>query len=453
MMNLREAPVRNAERCVIEENLVRGVLGLLPSRAMMGDLLTSCPRGSVKTEPFFELWDVFADLYASGKELDYVGIYDALFERWKQKKREYQPNAVQIAELSQTNFATVSAVTHFANLLEQHIRAEKVQEILTASIMELGGALTDPDTLVQRTVNALQGIKSEVQHITLAPLLGSIIEDVAAGSGMKPMPTPWSNLNAVLKGGASPGELVVLAARPGMGKTALAGCWAVETARHFGPVLFVSCEVKDKTLGSRFLAREGRIDNRAFREGLGNSESLLPKMGEAADRLANLPLSVVDSSCRAVTPSQVRKWARKLGKPSMIVVDYLQLMYADTPNASREREIAEMSRSMKKLAVELECPVLLLSQLNRKIEEGNREPQLSDLRESGAIEQDADIVIMLHAERQDQQGRDVPLKALVRKGRSSGTGCADLLFEKAYSNFKVNDGYREDFDRRSIYDL
>jgi replicative DNA helicase len=201
------------------------------------------------------------------------------------------------------------------------------------------------------------------------------------------------------------------------------------------------------------LAREGRIDNRAFREGLGNSHSLYGKMCEAADRLGGLPLSIVDSACRAVTPSQVRKWARKLGKPAMIVVDYLQLMYADEKHDSREREIADMSRAMKRLSVEMACPVLLLSQLNRKAEEGGREPQLSDLRESGAIEQDADIVIMLHADRRVTSEKNVPMQALVRKGRSSGTGAADLLFEKPFSDFRVNDGYRPDFDRREAYDL
>jgi replicative DNA helicase len=137
----------------------------------------------------------------------------------------------------------------------------------------------------------------------------------------------------------------------------------------------------------------------------------------------------------------------------MIVVDYLQLMYADEKHDSREREIADMSRSMKRLSVEMGCPVLLLSQLNRKAEEGNREPQLSDLRESGAIEQDADIVIMLHADKRDQSEKNVPMQALVRKGRSSGTGAADLLFEKQFSDFRVNDGYRPDFDRREAFDL
>lgn len=445
-------PDKSIQRAEIEEQLVRAVLGCSPSRETMGDLLTSCPRGSVKDLRYGELWDCMADIHDAGKNVDPLSVFDALHERWVQGKRSSQPDGAWLIDLSMTAFATVQAAGSFANRLEEHLKADKVQQILADGMMELNG-LVDADALAQRVVTALQGMKTEVQHITLAPLMESILDDVAAGEGVKPMPTPWANLNVVLKGGAAPGELVVLAARPGMGKTALAGCWAVETARKYGPVLFVSCEVKDKTLGSRMLAREGRIDNRAFREGLGNSQSLYGKMCEAADRLANLPLSIVDSSCRAVTPTQVRKWARKLGKPAMVVVDYLQLMYADDKHDSREREIADMSRAMKRLAVELNCPVLLLSQLNRKAEEGNREPQLSDLRESGAIEQDADIVIMLHADRRATSEKNVPMQALVRKGRSSGTGAADLLFEKPFSDFRVNDGYRPDFDRRERFDL
>lgn len=445
--------LQSEERSRVEASLVEGVIALAPSRELMGDLLTACPKGSVLSPSYAEYWDVFADIHASGKEVDFVTVFDALTERWRKGEREFQPDALDIARMAETVFATEQAVLHFASRLETFRRCDGLRGVLVNAVTELGSVLADPDAVMASLMKSLEGQAEKVQNVTLAPLLGSILNDVAKGGSARPMPTPWANLNAVLKGGAAPGELVVLAARPGMGKTALAGCWAIETARNFGPVLFVSCEVKDKTLGARLLAREGRIDNRAFREGLGNSQSLYPKMAEAADRLADLPLSIVDSACRAVTPAQVRKWARKLGSPAMVVVDYLQLMYADEKHDSREREIADMSRSMKRLAVELSCPVLLLSQLNRKAEEGNREPQLSDLRESGAIEQDADIVIMLHADKRVQGEKNVPMQALVRKGRSSGTGCADLLFEKPFSDFKVNDGYRPDFDRRERFDL
>lgn len=435
-----------------ERHLVGAVLGMGPSKAEMEDLLCSVPADGVKTPGMKELWELMAGIHKAGGEVSMLALFDAMCKRFP-AVADRPADAAGLAQLSNSAWGNAKGVNHWLGVVEGMNRCDALKDVCIRAVEEASAIHADPDLIASSLVKQLEGQTEKVQHVTLAPLMGQILEDVAKGGGAKPMPTPWSNLNAVLKGGAAPGELVVLAARPGMGKTALAGCWAVETARNFGPVLFVSCEVKDKTLGSRMLAREGRIDNRAFREGLGNSQSLYDKMAEAADRLADLPISIVDSSCRAVTPSQVRKWARKLGKPAMIVVDYLQLMYADEKHDSREREIADMSRSMKRLSVELSCPVLLLSQLNRKAEEGNREPQLSDLRESGAIEQDADIVIMLHADKRDQSEKNVPMRALVRKGRSSGTGAADLLFEKPFSDFRVNDGYRPDFDRREAFDL
>jgi len=233
-----------------------------------------------------------------------------------------------------------------------------------------------------------------------------------------------------------PGELVVLAARPGMGKTALAGCIAVETARSGVPVLFVSREVRDETLGQRILAREGRLDARIFRDGMASAQRLFPAIQQAAQAISSLPLSIVEKSIAPMTPREVRRLAKSRRGLGLVVVDYLQLMVPDTRASSREREVAEMSRAFKQLALDCNCPVLLLSQLNRRSEEGDRPPQLSDLRESGAIEQDADIVIFLYARKNTLSLSRMPVKAIVAKGRSSGTGTAHLLFDKPFTDYQ-----------------
>ena len=124
-----------------------------------------------------------------------------------------------------------------------------------------------------------------------------------------------------------------------------------------------------------------------------------------------------------------------MGGVGLIVVDYLQLMEADTKSNSREREVAEMSRSFKQLALDCNCPVLLLSQLNRESDKLDKEPSLSNLRESGAIEQDADIVLFLHTQKRMLSESVPPIKAVVAKGRSSGTGSMWLRFEKPFTNF------------------
>lgn len=422
-----------------EPQFVCGVISLQLTREGFAEMAADVPSGKIKSEYYGELWDAACRVHEQGREVNIATVADDLWAHGK------KVDTVRMAE-------EIAGIVYEQGKVRWY--GEKIAEIgrrmeMHVAAAQLSTASMNPVASMQEEIAkfkaVLDGAEVQEEARTLSGLMGEILRDVESGEGARPMPTPWENLNRVLKGGICPGELVVLAARPGMGKTALAGCMAVETARRFGPVLFVSCEVKDKTLGARMLAREGRIDNRAFREGLGNSKSLLPTMREAAGRLSKLPLQIIDTSTKAVTPAEVRRMARRIkGGPRLVVVDYLQLMFPDQKHDSREREIAEMSRSMKRMSVELNCPVLLLSQLNRRVEENAREPQLSDLRESGAVEQDADIVIMLHADRKYINDAHVPLKALVRKGRSSGTGTADLMFEKEFSDFKENTGWKEE---------
>lgn len=272
---------------------------------------------------------------------------------------------------------------------------------------------------------------SQKEEANLSALLEKVL--ASASCSELPLPLPWENLNMVLKGGLAKGELVVLAARPGMGKTALATCIALETARAGIPAIFISREVKDVTLGQRIIARETRLDASVFR--YGRAKQFSDRIRAAADALRDLPLKIVEKSLAPMSCVEIGRLARTVQNIGLVVVDYLQLLVPEERSYSREREIAEMSRSMKQLALDLDCPVLLLSQLNRQSEEGNREPRLSDLRESGAIEQDADIVIFLHAEKANLKHVAMPIKALVSKGRSSGTGSANLIFEKQFANF------------------
>lgn len=270
---------------------------------------------------------------------------------------------------------------------------------------------------------------------SLSAIMRRVVAKLESGEAAKPLPTPYPELNKILKGGLVPGELAVLAARPALGKTALATCLGVEVARLGHPVLEVSREVKDETVASRILAREARIDSRIFRQGIEHAPNLMPKIQRAQEQLDGLPLLIVEKSIAPMTPREVRRIAKGMGGVGLIIIDYLQLMEADTKSNSREREVAEMSRSFKQLALDCNCPVLLLSQLSRKMEEENRKPRLSDLRESGAIEQDADIVMFLHTSRTEQALPTPKVELIVAKGRSSGVGSCALCFEKPFANF------------------
>lgn len=437
------------ERQNLERNLVGGFLGCSQREPeLAGDALALVAGSGVKSCELAEIWQAVESLHRDSMRVDLVSVFNVLHERWLNGKGA-EIDAGTLADLSANVFANRDAVLFHAEALNAMNRREELNRVLSAAAGECLIHGSDPDSIAAKAIAEIESVKMPQAGSTLDELLDGILADVESGEGSRPLMTPWTNLNNVLKGGTAPGELVVLAGRPGLGKTAFAGCMAVETARSVGPVLFVSCEVKDKTIGARLLAREGQIDNRAFRQGLNTAANQLPKILRARQSLAGVPLKIVDSSNRVVRPAEVRKLARQMKDgPALVVVDYLQLMYPDEKCNSREQEIAGMSRAMKRLAVELNCPVWLLSQLNRKVEDGGRKPELSDLRESGAVEQDADIVMMLHTERKNQSLTRTPVEVLVRKGRSSGTGTAYMIFDKPYADFIVDErseGWRDSF--------
>ena len=340
--------------------------------------------------------------------------------------------ALSIASAREESILHLAAVVRREGLKQQ---AESKLLGMVADCQRYGNEPSEIASGAATLATQLEDGCADRTDYSLSAIMRRVVAKLESGEAAKPMPTPWPQLNKVLKGGLAPGELAVLAARPGMGKTALAGCLSVETARAGHPVLFISREVKDETVAARILAREARIDSRIFRQGIEHAPNILPKVQRAQDQLDALPLMIVEKSIAPMTPREVRRIAKSMGGVGLIVVDYLQLMEADTKSPSREREVAEMSRSFKQLALDCNCPVLLLSQLNRESDKLDKEPSLSNLRESGAIEQDADIVLFLHTQKRMLSESTPPIKAVVAKGRSSGTGSMWLRFEKPFTNF------------------
>ena len=389
------------------------------------------------------LYRAMYELDQQGVEINPVSIWTHIHSAVLANESREAPwpkymTADDVAVYTMSNYGLcATAIHHYASRMRAEGLKRNAEPELVALLGETQRYGNDPSEIAAGLTSLSWKMEGGApETCDLSDLMDRIVESVKNGNAAKPMPTPWPNLNTVLKGGFAPGELVILAARPGMGKTAMAGCLAVETARNGIPTLFISREVKDTTLGSRMLAREGHIDARFFREGLEEAPNIIPCIERSAKALAHLPLRVVEKSVAPMTPREVRRLAKTTSGLGLIIVDYLQLLNPDNKQHNREREVADMSRSMKQLALDCNCPVLLLSQLNRQTEEAGREPRLSDLRESGAIEQDADIVIFLHAKREDAQYPSMPVKAIVAKGRSSGTGTAYMTFEKPFANFK-----------------
>ena len=241
------------------------------------------------------------------------------------------------------------------------------------------------------------------------------------------------------------GEMIVIAARPSMGKTSL----AMNIAEHVSldlklPVGVFSLEMTADSLVLRMLCSRSRVNLRSVRDGF-LAERDFPKLTGAAGKLANAPLFIDDTPGLSIL--QLRAKARRMAQQfgiKLFVIDYLQLLHSTARRAeNRQQEIADISNGVKSLAKELRVPVIVLSQLNREMEkEKNRKPRMSDLRESGAIEQDADLIAMLYKpsveddEGGGQEQDAVPVNLLIAKQRNGPTGDVNLTFLKSITRFE-----------------
>jgi replicative DNA helicase len=268
------------------------------------------------------------------------------------------------------------------------------------------------------------------------------------------VPTGFLDLDR-LTAGLQPSDLIIIAARPSMGKTALALNIAAHAATEAEPrlgVAFFSLEMSKEQLVLRMLCSEARVDSSKARAGyLGERD--FPKLAQAAARLSEAPIFIDDSSDTSaiVLKAKCRRLMRERSSNlGLIIIDYLQLMRSARPGESREKEIAEISRSLKALAKELKVPVIALSQLNRQVEtRPDRRPLLADLRESGAIEQDADVIAFIYRDEMYHRDSKEPgvAEVIIAKQRNGPTGTAKLTYLSQYTrfeNYAPESGYFED---------
>jgi replicative DNA helicase len=249
-------------------------------------------------------------------------------------------------------------------------------------------------------------------------------------------------------GGFQPGNLVIIAARPSMGKSALVANVAENAVLAGHAVALFSLEMSESELAQRFVASQARIKGEDLRRGK-VAEQRWPKILEACQRLADAPLYVDDSSDTGVL--EVRAKARRLhhqikGGLGLVIVDYLQLMRHEGRVESRVEQVSQISRGLKGLARELEVPVIALSQLSRGVEQrgGDKRPVLSDLRDSGAIEQDADLVMFIYRDEYYDKESERPGEAdiIIAKHRNGPVGDVVLTFQKEYPKFMNYAGER-----------
>ena len=272
------------------------------------------------------------------------------------------------------------------------------------------------------------------------------------GSSLLGASTGFKDLDRKLQG-LQDGDLIIVAARPSMGKTAL----SMNIVENFivnkdipGGILVFSLEMPAEALTTRLLASNAKIDQQKVRAASMNKEEL-NKFMESSSRLKDLPLYVDDSSM--LSPMELRARARRIARQepnglSLIVVDYLQLMQIPGSQENRVNQISEISRSLKMLAKELNIPVIGISQLNRAVDQRpNKKPIMSDLRDSGAIEQDADVILFIYRDEVYNEDSEEGNKAeiIIGKQRNGPIGKVNLTFLKEYTRF-------EDFAVHSYYD-
>ncbi len=297
--------------------------------------------------------------------------------------------------------------------------------------------------------------KAEKSFKSLGQLINLNIDKLEAqqgkDGGLSGLSTGYARLNRITSG-LQKSDLIILAARPSMGKTA----FALNIARNVAfierkPVAVFSLEMSNEQLSMRLLTSEARIDSNRLRTGFISQEDW-QNATDAAGVLNDLPIFIDDTP--HITAMEIRAKARKLFQKhndlGLIVVDYLQLMKPPFRTDRRDLEIAEISRSLKAMAKELDVPVMALSQLNRMLEQrSDKRPMLSDLRESGALEQDADIVAFIYRDEVYNKEPDNPKKGMaeiiVAKNRNGATGTALMHFLGQYTRFEelVPDGFQD----------
>jgi replicative DNA helicase len=289
------------------------------------------------------------------------------------------------------------------------------------------------------------GAKSTQGFAAITPLLGQVVDriqelyDRENPSDITGVATGFHDLDRMTSG-LQPGDMVVIAGRPSMGKTSI----ALNVAEHVGvelrlPVAIFSLEMSGPQIATRLLSSVGHLDQTRTRNGRLTDEDW-DKMTIALGKLHDAPIHVDETG--ALTATDLRARARRLhrqcGKLGLIVIDYIQLMTSSREGENRATEISEISRSIKSLAKELQVPIIALSQLSRKVEERtDKRPLMSDLRESGAIEQDADIILMMY--REEYYKPDTPEKGvaevIVGKHRNGPTGTVKVTFLGEYTKF------------------
>jgi replicative DNA helicase len=433
----------------------QGVIGciLISPNDCMGECIE---KFKTDTSVFYDLrhqtiFSTLTEMYDAREAIDVI----TLQQRLKNKQLLDQVGGLAYLATLPDTVPSAANLSYYLDIVQEKYLLRRMIQTCTEVVGRVYDYEGDVDALmdeVERDVLRISEARVQTHSETIKDLVKkaiNTIEDFHQRQGMLTgVGTGFADLDKMTSG-MHPGEMIVIAARPSMGKTSL----AMNIAEHVSieqklPVGVFSLEMTSESLVLRMLCSRSRVNLRNVRDGF-LAERDFPKLTGAAGKLANAPLFIDDTSGLSIL--QLRAKARRMAQQygiKLFVIDYLQLLHSTARRAeNRQQEIADISSGIKSLAKELNVPVIVLSQLNRELEKDkNRKPRMSDLRESGAIEQDADLVGLLYkpSSGDDEEsggggGEEhdaVAVNLLIAKQRNGPTGDVNLTFLKSFTRFE-----------------
>ena len=388
-----------------------------------------------------EIYEAIMSLYSQGEPVDAITIADELARRGTLEGIGGKPYIHGLLEA----YPTASSAAHYARIVEEHalLRAliqagGTVQEIGFSMPEDVAEAIDKAEELVYNIGD--KRLKDDYHPVR--ELLVRAMEDIEAlyerGEHITGLSSGFPDFDDMTSG-FQPSNLVIIAARPGQGKSSLLNDFALQAAlRQKVPVVIFTLEMSKEEVVQRFLSSDAKVDSQRLRKG-SLQEQDWGRLSAAVGRLAEAPIFIDDTA--SITMMELRAKCRRLKARhglGMVIVDYLQLMQSPRKSENRQQEVSDISRNLKILARELGVPVLCASQLNRGVEmRSDKRPLLGDLRESGALEQDADMVCFIYRDEFYNPDSEAKGEAelIVAKHRNGPTGTIRLAFMNQYTKF------------------
>ncbi len=422
----------------------KALLGSIMLRTeVMHDVIDLVNSETFYSEKHRLIFSVMLELFSKNDPIDLLSLSSRLKEK---KMLEQIGGNTYLSELVDLVPSAANAKYYAETIARKSI----MRRLINASevISELGFNEEDAtDEVLDRAEKAIYEVTNTAsihKFVALSDTLGEAWERLdglhQSKQDIRGVPTGFRSIDNRLAG-FQPSDLIILAARPSMGKTSLALDIARHTAtKHNTSVGIFSLEMSAQQLVDRMLAAESLVDAWKLRTGKLSTDTEFEKLRESLGRLSNAPIFIDDQPGSTIL--KMRSVARRLKREKglgLIIVDYLQLMLPTQSRASDSlvQQVTEISRSLKHLARELDVPVLALSQLSRAVEQRRGKPRLSDLRDSGSIEQDADVVMFIHREDKMNENSDRPniAEILIEKHRNGPTGKVELYFDDKKATF------------------